>query len=212
MTRTHNGVSVREIDENVTRIVARERGVETMTARCGLCDWTFDGETGAARLAQFEHRQEHARAARKRPDETTSRSGGTTAAQRREALASMEERQQTDPKPEPPRPTAAKPIGRPKRWTRDAILEAFARWHSEHGSRPTSHDWRGPAGSGYPDIKAVIREFGSWSAALEVAGFERTTRPPGASEMWARLDERLGRLERLLGLVADHLGIEREAA
>lgn len=53
---------------------------------------------------------------------------------------------------------------------------------------------------------------GSWSAAVEAAGFERTSRAPGAGELWMRLDERLSALERLLARIADHLGLQEADA
>lgn len=235
-----NGASIPQIDANVDAIVARERGVETMTVRCGLCPWTFTGPTGQAKTEQFEHRRTHAgaRKAKRRPDETTSRSQGTTAAQRREALALLEERREPDPAPVAPPPPAPAPEtavvetafafvpsseepkpeerpaptaptgGRTKKWTRDAILDAFRRWHEIHGRRPSATEWMTTDGADYPNTSAVAREFGSWSAAVTAAGFERTKRPPGATELWQRLDERLGSVEQLLGRIAAHLGIE----
>lgn len=82
-----------------------------------------------------------------------------------------------------------------KAWTREAILEAFRAWAAEHGEPPTTSDWditRARAKGHdervarleaerwrWPPVNTVVREFGSWSAGVQEAGF--TPRPPNGS-------------------------------
>lgn len=83
----------------------------------------------------------------------------------------------------------AKCIQHPKFWTRDLILRKIHEWADIHdGGPPIATDWlrkvEGSPGqyvTGYrawgerrwPSVGAVQREFGSWSNAIEAAGFSR---------------------------------------
>lgn len=79
-----------------------------------------------------------------------------------------------------------------RRWTRETIVRAFRRFHAELGRQPTTADSMGTCeslvlglsgrrireieqvqelGLALPRPSAVYREFGTWAAALEAAGF-----------------------------------------
>jgi Homing endonuclease associated repeat len=62
------------------------------------------------------------------------------------------------------------------RWTREAILEAIAKWAAEHGRPPASTDWV-RAGAYWPNLTTVQARFASWNAAIAAAGFKPN--PPG---------------------------------
>ena len=80
----------------------------------------------------------------------------------------------------------AKETGLRKVWTRDRLLAAIQAWAECYGGPPAICDWdptrarenlhdtareaRYFAGD-WPHAHTVIREFGSWSAGLEAAGF-----------------------------------------
>lgn len=72
------------------------------------------------------------------------------------------------------------------KWTKDSILQAIQRWHLLYGDTPSGTDWnptlarkrgqilraeRWEKGN-FPWFSQVFREFGSWNAAIEAAGFE----------------------------------------
>lgn len=60
------------------------------------------------------------------------------------------------------------------RWTTTTIIEAMHAFHRAYGRPPTQNDFRANGGDGrFPSIKAVYREFGSWSNGVEAAGFPR---------------------------------------
>jgi len=60
-------------------------------------------------------------------------------------------------------------------WTREKIIFAIQGWAREHGRRPIYADWD-YAGDGHPQAHTVVDHFGSWSAAIAIAGF-RPYRP-----------------------------------
>jgi hypothetical protein len=71
-------------------------------------------------------------------------------------------------------------------WTSETIVSAIQRWAAETGGPPTACDWntaqaratgRPPRSPHYPPASTVQKVFGSWSNAIEAAGFE--CRPPG---------------------------------
>ena len=62
------------------------------------------------------------------------------------------------------------------RWTQENIIRAIQKWSDEHGSPPSSDDWR-VSGGQYPPTSHVQRKFGSWSEAIRQAGF--VPRRPG---------------------------------
>jgi Homing endonuclease associated repeat len=85
-----------------------------------------------------------------------------------------------------PGPVAYRPMahpGRPRRWSRAAILAALRAWSQETGRPPRRDDWSGerPGEAGraqrkwmrehprWPSSSCVAGHFGSWSAALEAA-------------------------------------------
>ncbi len=78
-----------------------------------------------------------------------------------------------------------------KRWTPDLIVAAIADWAELYGAPPAAADWnpamarrqgrpdraeRHAAGD-WPYYRSVVDYFGSWSAAIEAAGWH--ARPPG---------------------------------
>jgi hypothetical protein len=97
-------------------------------------------------------------------------------------------------------PALAEDGTRLRRWTHDAIVTAARRWEQEMGRPPTEVDWN-PAharnlmlklhariqthveriqayeGDDWPSSWTARREFGSFNAMLEAAGFE--SRAPG---------------------------------
>lgn len=74
-----------------------------------------------------------------------------------------------------------------KVWTREAIIAAFRGWAQEFGEHPAIPDWnptmarilndeerarRYEQRSGeFPSPMTVVREFGTWNASVEAAGF-----------------------------------------
>lgn len=72
-------------------------------------------------------------------------------------------------------------------WTPETVIEAIQAWAHEYGAPPTATEWNpgqhhmkpGAAERYYdgplvaPPVVAVQREFGSWAAAIEAAGFPR---------------------------------------
>ncbi len=77
-----------------------------------------------------------------------------------------------------------------KVWTRSAIILAIGEWAAQYGEPPAVPDWspfaarhqlhdeeraqrceRAKAAGEHPSYQTVIREFGSWNAAIEAAGF-----------------------------------------
>jgi hypothetical protein len=77
-------------------------------------------------------------------------------------------------------------------WTGDRIVAAIRAWAERTGQPPKATEWRqppsypmntrdGPPPSSRPSTRRVIRVFGSWSEAIEAAGF--TPRGPGRPRM-----------------------------
>jgi hypothetical protein len=69
------------------------------------------------------------------------------------------------------------------RWSRDLIVYAIDLWHRQHLEAPTQDDWE-RAGDEHPCRLTVIREFGTWNAAIEAAGLRARRR--GENRRWAR--------------------------
>jgi hypothetical protein len=82
-----------------------------------------------------------------------------------------------------------------RRWTPEAIVAAIRLWANRHGQPPSAHpDWT-HSGPDHPASSTVLKEMGSWNAAIEAAGFESRSRQVGLDrEEVVRLyvDERLG--------------------
>lgn len=63
-------------------------------------------------------------------------------------------------------------------WTRERVIERFHDWEKLYGRRPSPGDWRAnktKSGNGHrrwPDVSGTVALFGSWSAALEAAGYK----------------------------------------
>lgn len=69
-------------------------------------------------------------------------------------------------------------------WTADRILEAIAAWEKEHGSLPTSGDWKyspnGRTDRDHPSARWVAKIFGTWKAAIET----HQSRPRKRWKIW----------------------------
>lgn len=62
-------------------------------------------------------------------------------------------------------------------WDRAAIIVALQAWAAEHGHAPTTTDWAGGDPTGRrPAYLRVVRDFGTWHAALRAAGFDARAR------------------------------------
>jgi hypothetical protein len=76
-----------------------------------------------------------------------------------------------------------------EQWTRERIIASIQAWAHKHGGvPPTVLEWRpkqnGPGyRGGHPSTKTVADAFGSWSAAIDAAGFKARNRggQPGAT-------------------------------
>lgn len=55
-------------------------------------------------------------------------------------------------------------------WGRGDIVDALFRWRYEHGRLPRAREWDRPP-AGFPPRSTVVRRFGSWTAAVEAAGY-----------------------------------------
>jgi hypothetical protein len=74
----------------------------------------------------------------------------------------------------------------PKVWTRDAIVSAIRDWAADNGRQPKRTDWtHAGAKPDHPNGMTVVREFGSWNAAIEAAGFVPVRRGR-ASREWTQ--------------------------
>lgn len=105
-----------------------------------------------------------------------------------------------------------------RKWTRERILADIQEWNRLYGSPPTAQDWlTGPStkerdekrgGRRWPHIGVVQKMFGSWSNALEVAGFERRVGYERTDEWKAKVTkwpkERI--IERMQEWAAEHDG------
>lgn len=76
----------------------------------------------------------------------------------------------------PDTPTRAAPPWYPKkRYTRDGMIRALRDFHTSHGAAPSSNQWT-RLGL-HPTPVVIMREFGSWNAALDAAGLPRNKMP-----------------------------------
>jgi len=111
----------------------------------------------------------------------------------------------------------------PERWTQQRVLDAIRAWAAETGSPPICEDWRserrGPPTAAHakwecerprwPSVTTVRSYCGSWSGALEQAGFPA----PPALEGTCR--ERIQAAQRMAGeghgvaFIAEQLGVTR---
>lgn len=60
-------------------------------------------------------------------------------------------------------------------WTREGILLSIQIFHSENGRTPKADEWI-KAAPDHPTTSTVVKHLGSWSNAIEAAGFDRPTR------------------------------------
>jgi len=63
-------------------------------------------------------------------------------------------------------------------WTPERIIASIQEWARIHGEPPKAHEWlraqeKVDGRSRWPSVTLAQREFGSWSNALEAAGFIR---------------------------------------
>lgn len=64
-------------------------------------------------------------------------------------------------------------------WTKERVFEAFRNWEIEHGSLPSTTDWRRSGGELHPTDRLVYKLFGGWTQALvEYDKKPRTRTPP----------------------------------
>jgi hypothetical protein len=59
-----------------------------------------------------------------------------------------------------------------RQWTREAVVEAIRDWAQRHGQQPGVKVALSRKRDGLPPYSIVAREFGSWNAAIEAAGFK----------------------------------------
>lgn len=63
-----------------------------------------------------------------------------------------------------------------RQWTPETVIAAINLWADRHGGvPPTATQWSAQTPSEFPYPSTVIREFGSWSAAITAAGFDAFT-------------------------------------
>jgi hypothetical protein len=95
------------------------------------------------------------------------------------------------------------------RWTRETIVAAIQTWTQVHGTPPSARGWRTANGRPVPASSTVQAVFGSWSAALEAAGFSGPRiRYPGDDPAVVAETIRLYRDEGLSAqAVGDRLGV-----
>src|SRR4051812_30815571 len=72
-------------------------------------------------------------------------------------------------------------------WTRERVVGAIRRWHSDRGVAPRKRDWNKPtfdaAGAPLtPGADAVLELFGKWSEAVKAAGLEPEKQERSAKE------------------------------
>lgn len=77
-------------------------------------------------------------------------------------------------------------------WTPERIIQAIQEWHRQHGRPPIAPEWVTPGErvGQIPPVSTVQREFGSWRAAIQEAGFE--VLGPGKYERTPEWRARLG--------------------
>jgi Homing endonuclease associated repeat len=129
-----------------------------------LCTWTFVGsEEEAAPWLQAHLKLMHAGSHR------NGSALGEAAAVGQSAVSGSADRIS-----EPER-AATSPSTRKKQWTREAIIAAIQRWHTEHGEPPISTQWQKKQ-NGSPTVPTVVAMFETWNAAIIAAGFTPRTR------------------------------------
>ena len=73
------------------------------------------------------------------------------------------------------------------RWTPELILYAIDLWHRRHLQTPTQDDWE-RAGADHPCRLTVLREFGTWNAAIRgtsvMCAPERIDNPTASASSW----------------------------
>ncbi len=73
-----------------------------------------------------------------------------------------------------------------RRWSAEEILGSLQAWRKRHGRSPRFSDWR-MAGPYHPSSLTVRKRFGTWPAALELAGIEPTfPQPVPRNWQWQR--------------------------
>lgn len=186
---------------------------QPLTVRCGLdgCGWRFDGPAGEARERARQHRADRhgiTGTGRVKTHAEEHAEGEAAAALRRqrlalEALDAGEPQQPTEEVAAPAGPravdgatpgdasgegnepgTRAATSWSRKAKTREEVLDAIRRWAADHdGEPPSLTDLRGN-GPEYVSANAARRHFGTWSDAVEAAGFPRPTRQ--RRDAWTR--------------------------
>jgi HNH endonuclease len=68
---------------------------------------------------------------------------------------------------------------RRRRWDRDLIVGAILRYAHEYGRLPTSRDWNRSTPA-HPHATTVLKQFGSWSAAMAAASAQLAAKAPAA--------------------------------
>lgn len=64
---------------------------------------------------------------------------------------------------------------RKRKWENEEIIEAINDFFEKRGRQPSANDWKYKSADDYPTTVTVIRAFGSWSKAIEAAGFPPRT-------------------------------------
>lgn len=74
-------------------------------------------------------------------------------------------------------------------WDETAVIASIRRWAAKHGAPPTAGDWLVPTpeNTGYPYVSGIQALFGSWSLAIEAAGFQPRRQGERTTEGQARL-------------------------
>jgi hypothetical protein len=76
------------------------------------------------------------------------------------------------------------PKDRKRRWPRERVIERIQTWAAEHDGRPPRYDEWHPSRRPHPDWEKYVwpssyvlqQMFGSWSNAIEAAGFPKPQR------------------------------------
>ena len=94
----------------------------------------------------------------------------------------------------------------PGHWTPERIVAAIKAWNDAHGSPPVQREWGSTDGS-HPTAKTAHDVFGSWTKALEAAGFRR---PSSRERVFTYLRDhphcRKAEIARGIGLSASAVG------
>lgn len=91
-------------------------------------------------------------------------------------------------------------------WTPERIIQAIQEWNREHGRPPIAPEWVTPGArvGQIAPVSTVQREFGSWRAAIQAAGFDGLG--PGKYERTPEWRARLG--ERSRGPKPERRGVD----